>query len=206
MTIRAFIRTCLFTGSVLLSSCAYMQTHKNIEESFQQHTGYQLEPDFQLYKSGARYYLALNQVSLRKHYPTIHDSIFLKGKNAPVLEQVDGSTSRIYKEISRGTATVLQQADGYADLTVLRDELNSHPTPWEKRLPAGASVCNIRAEIAGKPISWIEENSSSELAGSVKLLSAIDQVIIDWPCTILYNAAIPVMAPFVFFHDFLTEE
>ena len=40
----------------------------------------------------------------------------------------------------------------------------------------------------------------------MQILSTLDEVIIDWPGTILYNLAIPVMAPFVFFHEFLDEK
>ena len=206
MTNRAFIRTCLLTGSVFLSSCAYMQTHKNIEECFRQHTGYQFKPDFQLMKAGSRYYVSINRMSLRKTYPIIHDSIFLKDRNAALLEQVADTSTTVYKEISTGTATVLQQNNGYADLGVLKDELSSFDTPWLESKPAGAVVCTIKAEIVGQSVTWTEENKLPELPAGVKALSALDQVLIDWPGTVLYNAAIPIMAPFVFFHEFLTEE
>ena len=206
MTSRAFLRTCLLTGSVFLSSCAYMQTHKNIEESFSQHAGYQLSPDFQLFKAGKSYYLSMDKMSLKKTYPVIHDSIFLKDDNAPLLEPIAGTTATAYKEISAGTATVLQQNNGYGDLSVLKDELNSSNTPWLDDCPAGAVACKIQAEIVGQPLTWTDENSSADMSTGIKILSAIDQVFIDWPGTVLYNVAIPVMAPFVYFHEFLNED
>ncbi len=205
MTSRAFLRTCLLTGSVFLSSCAYMQTHKNIEESFSQHAGYQLSPDFQLFKAGKSYYLTIDRMSLKKTYPVIHDSIFLKDNNAPSLEPIAGTSATAYKEISAGTATVLQQNSGYADLSVLKDELNSSDTPWLDALPAGAVNCRIRAEIVGQAITWTDENASATTPTAIKILSTFDQLCIDWPGTVLYNVAIPVMAPFVFFHEFLNE-
>lgn len=206
MTSRDFLRTCLLTGSVFLSSCAYMQTHKNIEESFSQHSGYQLSPDFQLFKAGKSYYLSIDKMNLKRTYPVIHDSIFLKDSNAPLLEPIAGTTATVYKEISLGTATVLQQNNGYGDLSVLKDELNSSDTPWLSTRPAGAVACRIRAEITGDAITWTDANSSTDVPLGIKILSAFDQVIIDWPGTVLYNVAIPVMAPFVYFHEFLNED
>lgn len=206
MTIRAIIRTCLLTGSVFLSSCAYMQTHKNIVEYFSQHTGYRLSPDFQLFKSENRYYLSADRVSLEKRYPVVHDSIFLSYNNEPILEPADSTTTRVYKEISAGTATVLQETDGYAELSVLRDELNSNDSPWEESIPADSAACKIKAEITGKPVTWIDEQIQTQVNPVVRLISSAEQVVIDWPGTVLYNVAIPVMAPFVFFYEFLTEE
>lgn len=205
MTIRAFIRTCLLTGSVLLTSCAYMQTHKNIEEVFRQHSGYHLAPDFQLLRAGDKYYLSINRISLRKIYPTIHDSIFLNKSNTPILEELAGTAEPVYKEISAGTATVLQQADGYAQLEVLKEELDNISSPWLDSRPAGAVSCKIKAQICGSSVTWAAENSATAIPVGARVLSTLDQVVIDWPGTILYNAAIPVMAPFVFFHEFLTE-
>lgn len=206
MTSRAFLRTSLLTGSVFLSSCAYMQTHKNIEESFIQHDGYQLSPDFQLFKAGKSYYLSIDKMSLKKTYPVIHDSIFLKDDNAPSLEPIAGTSATVYKEISAGTATVLQQNNGYGDLSVLKDELNSSNTPWLDDRPAGAETCRIQAEIVGQTVTWTDKNSSTDLSTGIKILSTFDQVFIDWPGTLLYNVAIPVMAPFVYFHEFLNED
>lgn len=206
MTSRAFLRTSLLTGSVFLSSCAYMQTHKNIEESFIQHDGYQLSPDFQLFKAGKSYYLSIDKISLKKTYPVIHDSIFLKDDNAPSLEPIAGTTATVYKEISAGTATVLQQNNGYSDLSVLKDELNSSNSPWLDDRPAGAVACKIQAEIVGQTVTWTDKNSSTDLLTGIKILSTFDQVFIDWPGTLLYNVAIPVMAPFVYFHEFLNED
>lgn len=205
MTSRAIIRTCLLTGSVFLSSCAYMQTHKNIEESFCQHAGYLLKPDFQLLRAGNTYYLSIDKVSLTKSYPIVHDSIFLKDNNEPSIEQANDAATPVYKEISSGTAAVLQQSDGYAALDVLKDELNSSNTPWLESRPAGAATCRIKAEIAGEQVAWIDKNNPTRVPVAVKAISTLDQVVIDWPGTILYNVAIPVMAPFVFFYEFLNE-
>lgn len=206
MTIKHLMKTGLFTGAVFLSSCAYMQTHKNIEETGREHTGYQLNSEMQLYRAGGDYYLAVEQQRLRMHYPAIYDSIFLIQNNEPEFIQIGNDQTRVYHKISAGTATVLQREDGYAELSVLSDELRNNDTGWLKTLPAGAQSCSIKADIAGTATTWAEPGSGTEVSTSMQILSTLDEVIIDWPGTILYNLAIPVMAPFVFFHEFLDEK
>ena len=206
MNIKHLMKTSLFTGVVFLSSCAYMQTHKNIEEHFREHTGYQLSPDIQLYRAGENYYLGVEKQQLRIHYPAIYDSVFLSHDNEPELTPISNTSTRVYRRISDGTAAVLQRTDGYADLGVISDELRHASTPWEPSLPGGARACCIKAEIAGTTTTWAEEGSATEAPASIRLLSAADRVLIDWPGTLLYNIAIPVMAPFVFFHEFLNEQ
>lgn len=205
MLSKHFLRTCLLTGSVLLSSCAYMQSHKNIEAAYQQHTGYTLSPDFELYRAGDTYYLGVTVNQLRKHFPIIHDSIFLKDKNEPELEIISTTAEKRYRPISRGTALVLQQNKGYADLTVLSDELKNTNSPWISELPPQARLCHTKAEIAGSGTTWIEDEGTHDTPAIIQVTSLLDQVFIDWPGTILYNAAIPVMAPFVFFYEFLND-
>ena len=206
MTMTALVRTCLLAGTVFLSSCAYMQTHKNIEESSREHTGYTLNKEFELYRAGGKYYLAAEQKQLRVHYPVIHDSIFLSGNNAPEYRAINNETSKVYHEISAGTAMVLQRPDGYADMQVVSDELKDNSTPWLQALPGGASKCSIKAEIAGDTTTWPQPGSFTETPISIQALSMADRILIDWPGTLLYNISIPVMAPFVFFHEFLNEQ
>ena len=112
----------------------------------------------------------------------------------------------MYRQISSGTATVLQRTDGYAELNILCDELQNSSAPWIESLPTGAQSCSIKAEIVGSSITWPERNSATEAPLAIRALSTIDQVLVDWPGTILYNIAIPIMAPFVFFHEFLYEQ
>ena len=206
MTIKHLMKTGLFTGAVFLSSCAYMQTHKNIEENHREHTGYHLGIDFQLYRAEGIYYLGVEKQQLRIHYPVIYDSIFLTDHNEPEFIRINNESTRVYRQISTGTATVLQRTDGYAELRVLCDELQNSATPWIESLPAGAQPCGIKAEIVGSSITWPEEGSATEAPLVIRTLSTVDQVLIDWPGTLLYNIAIPVMAPFVFFHEFLNEQ
>lgn len=201
MNNRFLICTCL-----LLSSCAYMQTHKNIEEAARSHNGYELTSALELYRAGGTYYLAAEKQQLRKHYPAIYDSIFLDGNNAPTWEPLNQGQEKVYRSISAGTATILQRADGYASLDVLSDELKSGTSGWIPTLPAGAQRCKVNAEITGNSTIWAGTEAPTAIPVGIRLLSAIDRVCIDWPGTILYNTAIPVMAPFVFFHQFLNED
>ena len=206
MKLKASIMTCVVAGSVFLPSCAYMQTHKNIEESFRTHQGYTLQPELKLYKAGQKYYLAVGEQELRKHYPVIHDSVFMKQSNAPTYEIVSGGSQKMYREISAGTAQVLQRNDGYAELQTLSDELMQAGTPWLRQLPAGAAPCRIAAEIQGSEVTTSTGTVTETSPAAATILSTIDQVCIDWPGTVLYNVAIPVMAPFVFFYEFLNEQ
>lgn len=200
------MKTGLFTGAVFLSSCAYMQTHKNIEEYSRVHTGYHLDSGLQLYRAGGDYYLAVARQTLRMHYPAIYDSIFLIRNNEPKFTQLGNDQATVYRKISAGTATVLQLKDGYAELGVLSDELRCSDTDWLETLPAGAQLCHIKADIAGAATTWAQPGSGTAVSPGIKLLSTIDEVFVDWPGTILYNLAIPIMAPFVFFHEFLNED
>lgn len=206
MTIKHLMKTGLFTGAVFLSSCAYMQTHKNIEENSREHIGYQLNSGIQLYRAGGDYYLAVEQQRLRMHYPAIYDSIFLIRNNEPEFIKLGDEQTRVYRRISTGTATVLQREDGYAELNVLSDELRSSNTDWLTSLPAGARPCSIKADISGKEATWLQPGSGTEVSAGIRTLSTLDEVFVDWPGTVLYNLAIPVMAPFVFFHEFLNEK
>ena len=183
-----------------------MQTHKNIEEGFREHTGYTLSNGLELYRAGGNYYLAAQKKQLRIHYPAIYDSIFLSSNNAPEYRNTGSDTECVYRQISAGTALVLQRTDGYADLNVVCDELQNSTTPWLTSLPANASKCAIKAEVTGTSITWPEAGSATEAPLGIRALSAVDRVLIDWPGTLLYNISIPVMAPFVFFHEFLNEQ
>lgn len=189
-----------------LSSCAYMQTHKNIEEIGRQHTGYHLAAPLKLYRAGGQYYLAAEQQQLRIHYPIVHDSIFLNENNAPTYTSTGGKDTTVYFPISRGTGEVMQRQDDYVELETLKGELLDNAATCSATLPGAATECRIQAAVQGDSTTWITPEASTAPGIGTTILSTLDQVVIDWPGTVLYNAAIPFMAPFVFFHQFLTEE
>lgn len=203
MTFRAISSAFILFCCVQLSSCAYMQTHKNIEEAQIIRTGYELTTDIKLYRAAGNYYIAVSRQQLRKQYPAIHDSIFLTENNTPCWHRAGENDSTVYFRISSHTASVLQMQSGYASLDVLADELKTNPIV--DYLPAGATQCRVNAEITGKNTLWEAAETIDNRSVFTHIISAVDQVCIDWPGTIIYNAAIPVMAPFVFFHQFLNE-
>ena len=198
--------TCIMAGTVFLPSCAYLQTHKNVEESYRTHQGYTMHPEIDLYQSGNQYYLGVTKQELRMHFPAINDSVFMTGRNNPTFEPTGEGGGKMYRQISNGTATVLQRTDGYAEMQTLSDELLSSTGNWLDKLPANAVKCGVKAEIQGESVTTTTGTSSETIPVSGQILSAIDQVVIDWPGTVLYNIAIPFMAPFVFFSEFLNEQ
>ena len=206
MTFRAITSAFFMLSCAQLTSCAYMQTHKNIEEAQTVRTGYELTSDIELYRAGERYYVAISKQQLRKKYPIIHDSIFLTGNNDPTWQKIGNEDTTVYHPISSGTAAVLQRQDGYASIEVLADELKNNHDSWVASLTAGAGKCSVKAEIVGENTIWEGNESPQSCPALPRILSTVDQVCIDWPGTLAYNIAIPVMAPFVFFYQFLNED
>lgn len=203
---RCIQRFCLLAALAGLSSCAYMQSHKNIIEAGRQHKGYHLESPLKLYRAGGQYYLAAEQQDMQIHYPTIHDSIFLKGENSPTLSPRGTQSETIYFPLAAGTGEVMQRQDGFVELDTLRSELEASRSLCTSQLPAGAVECTIRADVQGSSVTWLNPAESTPAGTGHVLLGTLDRVLIDWPGTVLYNISIPVMAPFVFFHQFLNEE
>ena len=189
-----------------LSSCAYMQTHKNIEEAGREHTGYRLQSPLKLYKAGGQYYLEAELQQLRVHYPVIHDTIFLNKNNAPTFSSTGQGNSTVYFPLSAGTGEVMQRQDGFVELETLKGELLGSSADCFTSLPDKAQECRVRALVQGDTTTWLNTGASTRPNAAATILGAVDRVVIDWPGTVLYNAAIPVMAPFVFFYQFLTEE
>lgn len=204
----------LALSALMVNSCAYLQTHKNVEESLGgcSYQGYELQEPLSLLHVGHDWYLVADSVRLKKTYPAVYDTIFFTDKNEPVFEKMHhakANAGRVMHRISHGTATVLQRADGYASLTALKDELTMTPGEWIPA-PHGQGVA-IRAMVACEPNATrliVKEDSRApqELSTGVHIVSGLDRVFVDFPGTLFYNASIPLMAPFVFFHEFLQEE
>lgn len=196
--------------ALLFSSCAYMQTNKNVEESYVEYKGYELEKPLCLTQRAGQWYLVAEAQTLQKKYPAVYDSIFFTGKNDPHFEVKAKQNERWMHPISAGTATVLQRHDGYADWATLCDELKQTPGAWVP-VPAGQGRTLVTAMVDDKTSDnrlVVDEQSKTptEIPISGKLLAGLDKYCIDYPGTLLYNAAIPVMAPFMFFRDFLSAE
>lgn len=206
MTMSGIKHILLITSFAILSSCAYMQTNKNVRENSRTHTGYQITSTLSLHKAGGTYYLEAEQQQLRKHYPAIYDSAFLKQHNKPWFEQAGGESLSSYHPISNSTAEILQRKDGYIELSTLKAELEENPDSWTTTLPAGSRSCIVKAEVKGESETWAGNEQPVPVSSPALILGAADFVCVDIPGTILYNAAIPFMAPIIFFYEFLTEE
>lgn len=197
-------------GACLLSSCAYMQTNQNIRHSQDRYEGCQLKKDeLQLYNKGNQWYLAAPLCTFSRSLPVIHDDILLTEHNEPTYTVLEKKQELCYMPISAGTATCLRMQDGYAHLEDLVTEINSFSgqEPWLTSLK-GASSHRIEARLESAdsvptPARLITKSEPSLL---LKSIAAVDFVLVDIPGTVLYNIAIPVMAPVVFFHEFLNEE
>lgn len=207
-TCMRFFSALLFSA-ILLSSCAYMQTHKNIREAPLSYSGYHMTRSPELYQAGNKWYIGVESRTLRKEYPVIHDEVLLKRNNAPrwVEMETEQSSGMIYHEISRGTALVLQRKDGFATTYDLAGEIDDSGHKWCSTLPAGAIRRGVQAEIIGSdtnlPTKLLPEQG---VPTGIRILSWADKVLIDYPGTVLYNVAIPFMAPFIFFYEFLHED
>lgn len=198
----------LVLGAQAFTSCAYVQTHKNVEECFYHYEGAQISEKPELYRAGESYFIAAKGVSLSKRYPVVHDTVFFDKDNEPMFHVEHQEGKKLYYPISAGTATVMQREDGYVSLALLSDELQRSSA--RPHLPRGAQACVVRAEMAEK-----EAPSAGVMVGSRvpqqlpllgEVLSVADKVVVDAPATVGYNCLIPVMAPFVFFHRFLNDE
>lgn len=196
------------TTALILPSCAYMQTNKNIEEKGVLYEGTELKKDnISLHRSQGKWYIGTPNGQYSKRYPVIHDSIFFKDNNDPVYTLQQTSGNSVYYPISDGTATCLQRSDGYAQTGALVTEINKLGSEAVYELKH-ASTRAIRAEVVQdkQPATIISRRISPPVSGGTKALSAISLCTVDVFGTIGYNIAIPFMAPFVFFSEFLEEE
>ncbi len=190
--------------TVFLPSCAYMQTHKNIEEAGRRYKGYQLEKPTQLLRSDGTWYIAATPAEYRLKHDIIHDNVFRK-TNEPTMELQATQPGTAYHALSAHTATVLLRADGYAESHTLAREITQNPGPWLTSLPH-ATPHRVKAHIAGEENTAITYAPTPEkLSPGYRILSGLDLVVVDVPGTLLYNVAVPFIAPFVFFHEFLSE-
>lgn len=189
-----------------------MQTNRNIEEMNCHYKGYEICDPIRLYCNGGEYYIAGKQVKLQKKYPIVRDEVLRVYNNDPyMIKSPDSSPNdTLYLHpISRGTATVLQRKDGYANREIIQQEIMMHPKQWTpiQSLPH-ASDCKVQACV-------VPSSSPSYITGLRepqcvpfwnRALSKIDFVLVDIPGTVVYNVSIPFCAPFIFFKEFLSED
>lgn len=194
--------------SVLLSSCAYVQTHKNVEEIGSYFEGEVLSTEnMGLYKKDSQWYLSATKARFKMRYPSVHDSIFRRNDYSPEYVALPSGDQRVvYHPISAYAAQILQRRDGYFRLRALGEEIQRHGGAWVEELP-GAVRTPIAAEIGGKQsYSIIRRRVPEKKRLWSRALGKADLVLVDLPATVVYNVAIPIMAPFVFFYEFAHED
>lgn len=193
--------------SIALSSCAYVQTHKNVEQINTCYDGQILKAgEMELYRSGDQWYLSAQRAKYKLVYPTVHDEVLFDSATEPSFHLLESGGGAVYHEISKETALVLQREDGYFQLNALAADIKSTPGTWVAELPAAKQV-PIQAEISGKNHCYLGRNRIPQKTPLyLQALSAVDFVFVDVPGTVLYNVAIPFMAPFVFFTEFLSSD
>lgn len=193
--------------AALLPSCAYMQTNKNIRELGATYHGSELKAEtLSLHRKSGQWYLGSPSGHYSKHYPVIHDDVFFKEDNDPTYTLLQTDGKRLYYPISSGTAACLQRTDGYAQTDALVTEIQRLGGTPLAALP-GASTSSIRAEIAqGKRTAMLPgQRTPQEPKLSTRILAEVDTYTVDAIGTLGYNVAIPIMAPFVFFSEFLSD-
>ncbi len=192
--------------ATLLPSCAYMQTNKNVEELGRSYPGYSLEKPKQLHRADNTWYVEATPADYRLHHDYVHDNVFRK-TNEPEMQLLGATAdSPAYHSISPNTAAVLLRPDGFATSEALAKELAESPAPWLTTLPHTTTHA-VQARVEGKDsIAVTGEPSPAEVSLGYRLLSGLDFLIVDIPGTLLYNIAVPVIAPFVFFDEFLEEQ
>lgn len=192
---------------MLMTSCAYVQTHKNVEEIGAYYEGELLSTaTSSLYKKGESWYISAQKAKFKLVYPTIHDSVFRRSDYDPRYELIENSSTTVYHSISQSAAEVLMNPKGYYELNALAEEITRSPGTWESSLDH-AEQHAIQANIGGQSsFSMKNQRVPAKKSLFTKAIGTADFVVVDIPLSVAYNVAIPVMAPFVFFYEFLCEE
>lgn len=196
-----------------LNSCAYTQFNKQITEKATVYNGFAVELPLSLYSSQGGWFVKVRKLEVQKIKPFVHDSIMLTNTSKEALgtpKPFSYYTEYQYIKISDGTAAVLQRTDGYATLETLCDELKAGyqqgclselPDSMQHRVHAQikteqGNIAYVAAD--GQPIR--------KPGMGTKVLSKAALVCVDVPGTVIYNVSMPIMAPFIFFHDFITDK
>ncbi len=205
-TVRSVI-TLIFL--VLSTSCAYLQTHKNVEEIGAHYQGYLLnKKEIKVYqrKETGEWYVNARRAKFNLSYPVVHDSVFRRKDDSPTFEIESVEDHFVYHPIRESTAKILTRADGYMNLDVLAEDIQRGDTEWMDSLP-NVNEQDVKAELAGKMTFQIPGTRVPfKKPLYAHILGKADFIVVDIPGTLVYNVAIPFMAPFVFFYEFTTSD
>lgn len=211
MNRRLSIIAALLCVTAAFTSCAYMQTHKQVAEMGCNYHGNIISKEdcstWNIYQSEGKWYIPTQEVTLYKDYPVVKDTILHTENNEPqyLIKEAKEPKKVAYFQISDGTAQVLIRRDGYANIEDLVSEITAlSSTP--KTALRGATKHPILADIVApckKEKSIIlGERTPEDTPFINQLLSKVDLVLVDVPGTVLYNLAIPIMSPIKFFSEF----
>ena len=202
----------LFTLSSTLNSCAYTQFNKQIQEKATVYNGFSVELPLSLYSSQGNWYVKARKIQVQKIRPFIHDTVMLKDSYKEALgtpKPLNYYTEYQYIKISEGTAAVLRRADGYATLETLCDEMKANYGQTVTELPESMQH-RVYAQIkTGQGnIAYVAANGTpiQKPGIGVQVLSKVALVCVDVPGTVIYNVSMPIMAPFLFFADFVSDD
>ena len=188
-----------------------MQTNKSVAEMGCQYDGKLISnhdcSTWNIYKSGGKWYIAAKQVALKKNYPIVRDTLLFTENSEPVYELLpdEAEPKFFYHVISEGTAQVLMRTDGYAHFGDLAEEIKNTPGEWKESLSSAKSY-PVRAHIEHPKqmqdaiIAGARTPQSTPAINQV--LRGLDFLVVDVPGTVIYNVAIPIMAPIKFFSEF----
>lgn len=194
---------------MLSTSCAYLQTHKNVEEMGAYYQGYLLDKrELHVYHRAAddTWYVNARRAKFRLHYPSVHDSVFRRKDDSPYFRVKSIANDFVYHPIRKSTAQVLTAPDGYMYLSVLAEDIQRGESTWKDSISA-TSVYPVKAELPGE--------TTFQMPGTrvpfkkslyARILGKTDFVVVDVPGTLVYNIAIPIMVPFVFFYEFTSSD
>lgn len=201
----------LFALSSTLNSCAYTQFNKQIQEKATVYNGFSVELPLSLYSSQGNWYVKARKIQVQKIKPFIHDTIMLKEGNTEALgtpQPLTHYTEYQYIKISEGTAAVLRRTDGYATLETLCDEMKANYGQAVAELPESMQH-RVYAQIkTGQGhIAYVAADGTPLRKPGIgtQVLSKVALVCVDVPGTLIYNVSMPIMAPFYFFADFLSD-
>ena len=195
------------------NSCAYTQFNKQITEKATVYNGFAVELPLSLCSSQGGWYVKVRKLEVQKIKPFVHDSIMLTNASKEALgtpKPFSYYTEYQYIKISDGTAAVLQRTDGYATLETLCDELKAgYQQGCLSELPDSMQhrvYAQIKTEQGNIAYVATDGQPIRKPGIGTKVLSKAALVCVDVPGTVIYNVSMPIMAPFIFFHDFITDK
>ncbi len=200
---RAISRTVAALATLsFFSSCAYMQIHKNVEQLGNYYEGFEVSDPKEVYLSNGKWYLKGEKYHLRLSYPIVYDTVFLEAQE-PSLVRVGENLGTAYLEISYGTALALRVENGYAEPRILAKEMQLNNARPRDSISRYAMAYPVKAEIVTSegPARITFNEVKGKTSVPTKILAGATLVFVDAPGTVVYNIAIPLMAPFYFFYN-----